>query len=263
MRPLLPRQAGIWLFLFLAVGVAVAAFFAPRVDLPSSYHHFADQRGFLGIPNFGDVASNLAFLVAGVWGFVFLVRKSSAKKFVHAREWWAYFLVFLGLVLTAFGSAYYHLSPDNTRLVWDRLPMTVVFMPLVAAMIGERTNLKLGFWLLPVLIAIGIGSVIQWHETVQQGAGDVRFYAAVQVYAMVALVAALFLRSRYTGTSELVWVIAFYAIAKVTELADKQIFSLGHIVSGHTIKHLSAAISGYCILRMLQKRQPIPDYETR
>jgi hypothetical protein len=259
MRPLLPRQAGIWLFLSLAVGVAVAVFFVPRVDLPPSYHHFADQRGFLSIPNFGDVASNVAFFVAGVLGLLFLTRKSSAGKFVQARERWAYFLVFLGLVLTAFGSAYYHLAPDNARLVWDRLPMTIVFMPLVAAMIAERANLKLGLWLLPVLTAIGIGSVIQWHFTVQQGAGDVRFYAAVQVYAMLALVAALLLPSRYTGTADLVWVIVFYAIAKVAELADGQIFSLGHIVSGHTIKHLSAAASGYCILRMVQKRKPIPD----
>ena len=263
MRPLLPRQAGVWVFLALAVCVGAAAFLAPRVDLPPSYHHFADQRGFLGIPNFGDVASNLAFFVAGVWGLAFLAKKSSREKFAHAREWWAYFLVFLGLVLTALGSAYYHLSPDNTRLVWDRLPMTVVFMPLVAAMIGERANLKLGFWSLPLLTVVGICSVIQWHETVQQGAGDLRFYGAVQGYAMLALVAALLLPSRYTGTSELVWVIVFYAIAKLAETFDTQIFSLGQIVSGHTIKHLSAAASGYCILRMLQKRKPIPDYETR
>jgi hypothetical protein len=263
MGPLLPRHAGIWLFLLLAVGVGAAAFLAPRADLPPSYHHFADQRGFFCIPNFGDVASNVAFFVAGLWGLIFLTRKSSNAQFVNARERWPYFLVFLGLVLTAFGSAYYHLAPDNARLVWDRLPMTIVFMPLVAAMIAERANFKLGLWLLPALTAIGMGSVIQWHLTVQRGAGDLRFYAAVQVYALLALVAALLLPSRYTGNADLVWVIAFYAIAKVAETADRQIFSLGHITSGHTIKHLSAAAAGFWILRMLQKRKPIPDHETR
>jgi hypothetical protein len=256
MRPLLPRQAGIWVFLGLAVCVGAAALLVQRVDLPPSYHHFSDQRGFLGIPNFGDVTSNLAFFVAGACGLVFLAGKSSRDKFVHAHERWAYFLIFLGLVLTAFGSAYYHLAPDNTRLVWDRMPMTIVFMPLVAAMISERANFKLGFWLLPVLTAVGIGSVIQWHFTVQHGVGDLRFYGAVQVYAMVALAAALLLPSRYTGTADLIWVIVSYAIAKVAELADRQIFSLGHIISGHTIKHLFAAASGYWILRMLQKRKP-------
>lgn len=263
MRPLLPRRAGIWLFLLLAVGVGAAAFLAPRADLPPSYHHFADQRGFFGIPNFSDVASNVAFFLVGLWGLAFLTRKSSDGQFVHARERWPYFLVFLGLVLTAFGSAYYHLAPDNARLVWDRLPMTIVFMPLVAAMIAERANFKLGLWLLPVLIAIGVGSVIQWHSTVLHGAGDLRFYAAVQVYAMLALVAALLLPSRYTGDADLVCVIAFYVIAKVAETADRRIFSLGHIVSGHTMKHLSAAAAGFWILRMLQKRKPIPDHETR
>ena len=248
------------MFLFLAASVTVAASFVPRVDLPPSYHHFADQRGFLGIPNFGDVASNAAFLIAGICGLVFLASKSSREKFVDSRERRAYFLIFLGLVLTAFGSAYYHLAPDNTRLVWDRLPMTVVFMPLVSAMISERANLKLGLWLLPVLTAIGIASVCQWHLSVQQGAGDLRFYVAVQVYAMLALVAALLLPSRYTRTADLIWVIVFYAIAKIAERADRQIFSLGRIMSGHTIKHLFAAASGYWILRMLQKRKPVLDY---
>lgn len=99
MRPLLPRQAGVWLFLLLAVGVGAAAFLAPRADLPPSYHHFADQRAFLGIPNFGDVASNVAFLTAGLWGLIFLTRNSSNEKFVHERKRWPYFLVFLGLEL--------------------------------------------------------------------------------------------------------------------------------------------------------------------
>jgi hypothetical protein len=263
MRPLLPRQAGIWVFLVLAVSVTAAAFVTPRVDLPPSYHHFADQRGFLGIPNFGDVTSNFAFFIAGLLGFAFLSRKFSREQFIDVRERWPYLFVFFGLLLTAFGSAYYHLAPDNDRLVWDRVPMTIVFMPLVSALIAERVNLKLGLWLLPVLTAIGIGSVIQWHFTVQHGTGDLRFYGAVQVYAMLALVAALLLPSRYTGTADLIWVIVFYAIAKVAELADRQIFSMGHIISGHTIKHLFAAASGYCILRMLKKRKPIPDYETR
>ena len=263
MRALLPRQAGIWVFLFLAAGIAVAAFFVPRVDLPPSYHYFADQRGFLGIPNFGDVTSNFAFFIAGLLGVAFLSRKSSLGQFVDAGERWPYPFVFFGLLLTAFGSAYYHFAPDNDRLVWDRVPMTIVFMPLESALIVERVNLKLGVWLLPILIAVGIGSVVQWHLSVQRAAGDLRFYAAVQIYAMLALVAALLLPSRYTGTANLIWVIVFYAIAKVAELADKQIFSAGHLISGHTIKHLFAAASGFWILRMLQRRKPIPDYESR
>jgi hypothetical protein len=260
MRPMLSSRAGIWPFLILALAVGIAASLVPRTDLLPSYHHFADQRRWLEVPNFGDVASNVVFLLAGLLGLAFLSRKSSVGQFTDARERWPYVIVFLGMLLTAFGSAYYHLDPDNDRLVWDRLPMTVVFMPLVAALIAERVNLKLGLWLLPILTAVGIGSVIQWHWTVRQGAGDLRFYGAVQLYAVLALIVAMLLPPRYTRGSDLLVVAGLYLFAKICEAADWQIFSLGHIVSGHTLKHLAAGASGFCVLRMLQKRQPIQNH---
>jgi len=254
------KRAGIWPFLALAIVLGFAALLARRADLPPSYHHFADQRIWLGIPHFGDVVSNIAFLIAGLWGLAFLSRKSSLAQFIDARERWPYFLMFLGLVLTAFGSAYYHLAPDDARLVWDRLPMTVVFMPLVAALVAERVNVKLGLWLLPVMIAVGIGSVIQWHLSVEHGMGDLRFFVAVQVYAVLALLAALLLPPRYTRGSDLLVVAGLYVLAKICETADHQIFSAGHFLSGHTVKHLSAGTAGFWILKMLQKRQLLADH---
>jgi hypothetical protein len=260
MSPALSKRAGVWPFVALALAVGIAASLVPRTDLPPSYHDFADQRSWLGIPHFGDVASNLAFFLAGLCGLAFLFRKPSVDRFIDVRERWFYLAVFLGLLLTALGSAYYHLAPDNHRLVLDRVPMIIVFMPLVAALIAERVNLKLGLWLLPVLTAIGIGSVLQWHWTVRQGAGDVRFYAAVQLYALLALLAALLLPARYTRGSDLLVVAGLYVLAKICETEDKQIFSLGHFVSGHTLKHLAASAAGLWILRMLQNRQPVSDY---
>lgn len=254
----LPKRSGVWLFLVLAIVVGAAALFAPRFDLPPSYHHFADQRSWLGVPNFGEVASNILFLLSGLCGLTFLARKTSFRQFLDQHECWPYLFVFLGLILTAFGSAYYHLAPDDTRLVWDRLPMTIVFMPLVSVMIAERVNVKLGLWLLPVLTAVGIGSVMLWRSTVLHGVGDLRFYAAVQIYAVLALFTALLLPPRYTRSSDILVVAALYALAKICETADRQIFSLGHIVSGHTLKHLAAGLAGFWILRMLQRRQPIP-----
>jgi hypothetical protein len=242
------------------VAVGIAALFVPRTPQPLSYHYFADRRSWLGIPNFGDVASNILFLVAGLWGLVFLCRKSSRERFMDTRERWPYVFIFLGLLLTAFGAAYYHLAPDNARLVWDRLPMTIVFMPLVAAMIEERVNVRLGLWLLPVLMAVGIGSVLQWHWPEKQGAGDLRFYAAVQLYALLALLAALLLPPRYTRGSHLLVVAGLYVLAKICETEDRLIFSLAHIISGHALKHLAAGVAGFSILRMLQTRQPIQDH---
>jgi hypothetical protein len=243
--------------LALAVAVGIAALLIPRAPQPLSYHHFADQRRWLGVPHFGDVASNLLFFVAGLWGLAFLSGKSSRDQFMDPRERWPYVFVFAGLLLTAFGSAYYHLAPDNARLVWDRLPMTIVFMPLVAALIAERIGVKLGLWLLPVLIAIGVGSVIAWHLSEERGSGDLRFYGAVQLYALLALLAALLLPPRYTRGADLLVVASLYMLAKIFEAADRQIFSLGGVLSGHTLKHLAAGAAGFWILRMLQKRRPV------
>src|SRR5260370_13439410 len=86
-----------------------------------------------------------------------------------------------------------------------------------------------------------------------RGSGDLLFYAAVQVYSALVLLLALFLPPRYTRGSGLAIVVSFYALAKVLEALDKPIFAAGHIVSGHTLKHLAAATAGYCILRMLTK----------
>jgi len=241
--------------------VILAAALAPRVPQPQSYHQFADQRRWLGIPNFADVASNFPFAVVGIWGLWFVLAKANRERFpesfIDARERWPYGLGFLGLFLTAFGSSYYHWAPDNARLVWDRLPMTLVFMPLVAAMIAERISLKAGLWLLPLLTVIGVGSVRQWYASELHGEGDLRMYAAVQAYALAVLLVALPLPPRYTRGADLLWVVGFYALAKILETADRQVFRLtSRTVSGHTLKHLAAAMAGYWVLRMLMKRKP-------
>jgi hypothetical protein len=166
--------------------------------------------------------------------------------------------VFAGMLLTAFGSSYYHLHPSNASLVWDRLPMTISFTSLVAAVIAERISLRAGLWLLPMLLLIGLSSVLQWYMSEVRGAGDLRFYAAVQAYSILVLLIALVLPPRYTRGSDLAVTAGFYVLAKVLEILDKPIFGVGHIVSGHTLKHLAAAAAGYWILRMLQKRRPLP-----
>lgn len=185
------------------------------------------------------------------------VASAKPDRFLDGRERWPYFFVFLGLLLTALGSSYYHLAPDNARLVWDRLPMTVVFMSLVAAMIAERISVPAGVRLLPVLLAIGMASVVQWYASEVRGAGDLRFYAAVQVYAGVVLLLIQFFPPRYTRGADLLGVAGFYALAKILETFDRPVFHGLRVVSGHTLKHLAGAMAGYWILRMLQKRKPV------
>jgi hypothetical protein len=134
--------------------------------------------------------------------------------------------------------------------------MTVVFMPLVAAMIMERLSVSWGLRLFPVLLAVGVGSVIQWDLSELRGAGDLRFYGAVQLYSVLAVLILFFVPSRYTRNSDIGWVIVLYVLAKILETADRVIFDFGRIVSGHTLKHLAAGMSAYYMLRMLQNREP-------
>src|SRR5258706_12833060 len=105
-----------------------------------NYHRFADDRAFLGIANAADTLTNAAFLVAGVLGLIFLWREraSGSRHFVVPEEMRAYWILFCAVTLTAFGSAYYHLGPDDARLTWDRLPMSLWFTPLLAATVSER-----------------------------------------------------------------------------------------------------------------------------
>jgi hypothetical protein len=260
---LISRKASLGLLILLTAIVAVVCLLLPRIPQPLSYHLFADRRAFLGVPNFGDVASNLPFAVIGLWGLEFLRRLNSAQiwseHFVDRREQWPYLFVFIGLVLTAFGSSYYHLHPDNASLVWDRLPMTITFMSMVAAVVMEQINLRLGLWLLPILMLVGVASVLQWYWSELRGVGDLRFYAALQAYSVLVILLAFLFPRRYTRSADFALVIGFYVLAKVLELLDKQIFAMLHVVSGHTLKHLAAAAAGYCILRMLKKREPAPN----
>ena len=244
-------------FLIIAVAIAVAIIgvLLPPIPQSLSYHNFADHRAWQGIPNFGDVASNLPFAVVGVWGL--LVVFTAKIEFADPRERSPYTVMFVGLILTAVGSAYYHLAPDNARLVWDRLPMTVVFMSLIAAMIAERAGVVVGLWLMPLLLIVGAVSVWQWRASELGGHGDLRFYAAVQIYAILVLLAMLAVRPKYTRSSDFVVVVGLYALAKVLEETDRKIFNLGHVVSGHTLKHLAAAAASYWILRMLEKRSAL------
>jgi hypothetical protein len=252
----MPRSKAPLLLLAVAVLLAILSLFLPPIPQPLAYHNFADHRGWLGIPNFGDVVSNVPFAVVGICGLIFLLQPGPGT-FSDRRERWLYLVMFAGLILTAFGSAYYHLEPGNARLVWDRIPIMMVFMALLAAVIGERISVVAGLGLFPVLQAAGIGSVLVWRSGELHGHGDLRFYAAVQVYAILILLLVLLIPAKYTRGSDLVVVVGLYVLAKILEESDRQIFALGHLVSGHTLKHLAAAAAGYWILRMLQKRKAV------
>ncbi len=250
----------LWILGFLSVGVVLAAAIASPIPQPAEYHQFADQRIFSGIPNFLNVVSNAAFLLVGIAGVGFLFRASgsdAAQALVASPERWPYLILFLSVAMASMGSAYYHLAPDNDRLVWDRLPIGVGIMGLLAATLSERVSPRVGLRLLPVLIAIGAGSVVHWYWSEQRGAGNLNFYIVVQFYSLLLIfLLGLFFPSRYTRGADMYVVMALYGLAKLAEIGDREIYNLGQLMSGHTAKHLLAALAIYWILRMLTKRRP-------
>ena len=213
----------------------------PPITQSQSYHDFADQRTLIGIPHFWNVVSNLPFIAigaAGLWQF----RRDTAVV-----------VLFLGILLTGFGSAYYHLDPNDGTLFWDRLPMAITFMAILAIAIEERIDAKAGTILLWPLIAIGVFSLLLWRWT-----GDLRLYAWVQFFPCLAVPLLFYLFApRYSGTSYWLIAAALYVLAKVFEFSDDAIFSVGSVLSGHTLKHLFATAACFAILRYFQMRQPI------
>ncbi|MBZ5695779.1 MAG: alkaline phytoceramidase [Acidobacteriia bacterium] len=250
----------IWFLLAAVLVTVISVFLFPAIPQSEAYHNFADKRALLGIPNCLDVISNALFLVVGLPGMGFALRDTAERgpRFLDSRERWPYFTFFAAVTLTAFGSAWYHLRPNDHTLVWDRIPMAIGFMSLVAAVVAERINVKAGVRLLLPLITVGIGSVIYWDVTQSRGHGDLRPYAIAQFGSLLvlSLIFVLF-PARYTRTADFAVSLALYGVAKVFEAADRLIFSLGGFVSGHTIKHIFAALSAYWILRMLRLRVPI------
>ena len=254
-----PRSLGIaWLLGLLALTAIVAVALVPPLPEPPIFRSLADDRTLFGIANFLNVVSNAPFLLIGAWGLYFLARENRhPSAFAEPVEKWPYVFCFLAVALTSLGSGYYHLAPDDARLTWDRLPISLGFMALLSAVVVERISLKAGLRVLAPLLVIGAASVIYWRWSVLRGAEDVLPYAAVQYGSIAAMVViALLFRSRYTRGADLFVAVAIYAAAKAAEVLDAQIYALGEIVSGHTLKHLLAAVAVWWLLRMLQLRAP-------
>jgi hypothetical protein len=225
---------------------------------PLSYHVFADCRAFWAIPNFFNVISNLPFLVGGAMGLALIW--NGRGRFIDEREQLPYLVFFVGAFLTCFGSAYYHAAPDNPRLVWDRLPMTLGFAGLVSAAIAERVDLKLGLRSLWPLLLVGVITVVYWYATERAGRGNIIPYAAYQTWSIAAivLVIAAFPARRYSHGGLLAWAAVWYGLAKIFETFDLQVYRLlNGVLSGHTIKHVLAAGAVFAVVRQLQRRSAL------
>ena len=247
-----------------AVSLVIVILIFHRGPIPQdrAYHHFADTRAVAGIPNFFDVMSNLGFAAVGLWGAAAVFsRRNDCDPFVEAGEYLPYILFFTGMCLIAAGSLYYHLAPDNRRLLCDRVPMTVSFMAFFSIVISERVKASLGLKLILPLVILGIASALYWYSTELRGAGDLRPYVMVQFYPIIIipLMIALLPR-RYTHGAVFVLVVLIYASSKPLEMYDGFIFRFtGGLISGHTLKHLVSSVAALPLIWMISVRKPAAD----
>lgn len=239
---------------FLLAFILLATFL-PAIEQPQSYHAFADTRMLLGVPNFWNTVSNLAFVLVGLAGLRELLRTGAAPGFREPRERWPYAVFFFCVLLTGIGSAYYHLDPDDTRLVWDRLPLALTSGALVVAVLGDHAEPPRALRdLLPTLL-ICAATVGYWALGAGEGRGNLTPYLLLQVYVVAATAFILLFRApRYTRRGDFAVVIACYVLARAAEWLDAPIHALGHWLSGHTLKHLLAALACGWLLRMIRRR---------
>ena len=222
--------------------IIVAWALLPAIPQDQTYHGFADQRSWLGVPNAANVLSNISFALVGAFGAAGLVshRRQRYSPAAEVGMW----CTALGLVCVAVGSAWFHFDPTDSTLFWDRLPMTLVFAGILGAAIAQRVGNSEGRMGLVLLVPLGIASVIYWKMT-----GDLSPYATLQFGGIAGLLALLALTRRGNDPFPWRWVVAWYVFAKIAESLDQQIWDATQgMIAGHTIKHLLAAAAGAAAL---------------
>jgi Ceramidase len=240
--------------LFLAV-IAVSFWLTNPIPQNLAYHDFADQRTILGIQNFWNVLSNLPIFFIGIYGL--RIRLIDWEKRPAGLLDWIPLMMSFGIFATSLGSAYYHFSPSNDTLLWDRLPMTLVFMSLMSLVFLDTLGVQVGARAFIFGIPFGIFSVLYWHFSEKMGQGDLRFYGLVQFFPLFSAPFLMFIyRKKITYFRLLVFVLAWYSIAKMGEHFDKPIFDALGFMSGHTIKHFCAAVSLFFSVKILEHRFP-------
>ena len=243
----IPRAALRWLAILAGAAAGALVFLGP-VPQPAAYHAFVDTRGFGGLPNALNVLSNVAFLAVGGW--------TCARAFAApASERALGLLLGAGVLLTTAGSSWYHWAPSNDALVWDRLPMTLAFAALTGLLFSRHVSLRAGRFVLAFMLVLGPASVALWWWSEHNGHSDLRVYSWAQAFpTLVLLVTAASLKERYLRRAY-GGALVGYALAKAAELFDANIFAAtGEVLSGHTLKHLLAAVACGAITATLNER---------
>lgn len=244
-----------WLLLGgYALSLAMVTLFTQPFPQSLAYHLFADTRSLLGVPHFANTVSNLPMLLGGLAG-LWVLRK---QKEMTPWEQEGYVILFVGVALAGVGSTYYHLAPDNARMVWDRLLLVPALAAFVAVLYAERLPIlrghpkAFGIW-----VALGPLTVLYWWLGMGTPWEDLRPYGLFQGMTVLVPLLLLGLRSPYTlrGRYWLVW--SCYLLAKGGEWLDAALFDWTGWLSGHTLKHLFVGLAVFLLVEMLWRRSRI------
>ena len=242
-----------YLPVIITVGVTVILALHGRIAQPLHYNEFADASAVFGIHHAADVFSNAGFALVAICGWLTLWPKRSSEQL--RAGWPGYRLFLIGLLLTAFGSGYYHLAPDNARLIWDRLPIALVCAGLLVGVRGDtQPGLKTEIEAI-VLGFFAVASVAWWAWTDRSGADDLRPYLLLQGLALVLvpLWQAIY-RAPRADRIAFAAAMVLYVLAKVAEVLDHEIANTLGFVSGHTLKHLLATMATAAVVWGLTRR---------
>lgn len=226
----------------VVLALLIVAIFGPALAQPGHLHGFADQRLWWGIPCAMDVLSNLPFAVGGVLGLIFLARQ---RRDISAAQQGLSALFFVGLIVTAGASSWYHWRVDDAGLAIDRLGMAVAFAGLLGLAASDRISGRAGVALSLAMLVLGPFSVAVWFAS-----GNVLAWAALQFGGM-GLVLWLACMKPVPGALAVRWgwVIMIYVVAKFFEQADEAVYALSsQWISGHSIKHLVASCAAVPVI---------------
>lgn len=240
---LIALWAGPWLLAALEASTGIALNPHGHAHLYAHGHPFVDARALLGLPNAMDVLSNAPIALAGLWGLLVLRRHPRYGTTRQAAQ-----VFFVGLLLTGFGSAWYHRAPDADGLVWDRLGMAVTFAGAHALTVADRVGALSARQTLWTALPLAVLSAV-----LPAANGNVLPWAVVQFGGM-ALIVWLALRKPVVGAAgiRLGALIGLYALAKVLELGDAAVFhATDGTISGHSLKHLAAACAAWPVIAAL------------
>jgi hypothetical protein len=224
-------------FLTGLIILILLAIFLPSIEQNQNYHNFADQRVLFGVNNAFDTLSNLAFIIVGALGLFNFYN----NQYIKISNSFSVILnlFFISIILIGLGSSFYHLSPNDFTLVFDRLAMSLVFASILAMLAYLKISSRFGLHTLAELLILAPLTVLIWKFN-----GNLTPYVVLQFGGIILVILTLLLtKTRMQGPC-FTSLIILYGAAKLAEFYDEKIFNLSqNLISGHTLKHLIAALA--------------------